>query len=97
MSKTLVPRINGGKYDVNILKNNNIYLNKNGEYIWVGKLKYITDHIGAYDNLHLNLNGYMSLYYDKDVSSTASSTKNASGKKKRKSKSNKKRKTRKSK
>jgi hypothetical protein len=107
MSKIPVPRVNRGKYDMNILKNNNIYYLKKNQYIWVGNLQHCTDNICVYDNLNLNLNGEMSLYYDvsssknttsKNTSSKNASSKNASGpklKKRRKSikrKSNKKRK-----
>ena len=104
MSETKVRRING-LYDVNILINNNVYYyDTDNKKVELGKPSSCNKSGCVYESralgggvFHLFLGGHLTLYYDKDASSTtnASSTKNASGKKRRNPKSNKIRKTRK--
>ena len=101
MSKTPVRRINGF-YDVNILMNHDVYYYDNyDKKVELGKPIRCGTNGCVYKgrapgggNFHLARGGEVTLYYDKDASST-SSTKNASGKKRRNPKSNKIRKIRK--
>ena len=88
---------NGGivddKFNVDFLKENDVYFKKNEAYVMLGRPERCSKNMCEYENLMLILKPrQITLYATK--SSAAPSFRNASGKKRRKTKSNKKQKKR---